>query len=327
MDNPFNELAGSVQQPETAPAQTTIFDNPPPAEAAPTQVPPTEAVPAPFTPPTEAVPAPFTPPADPVPAPFTPPADPAQAAPAPFTPPAAPAQAAQAPFTPPAASAPQQPVQQPVQQTQGGVNMQNQQGGQPQFGQNTPTFGGGQQPFGGGQQQQFGGGQQQHQTPKYYIIDMLWLINQKIIKKEQLQQNDRHLLSVGINASFGNMRMTFYDTENNVFTPSSIIIANATRKTVANAYPEACSEILFNKETGKAVFLFERVIRADNRWTPNQTSITWVPNKIIIQSMDSQNNQSLFEIVDWQIIAFEKVLTFMTTGGSWMANLQGTINR
>ena len=327
MDNPFNELAGSVQQPETAPAQTTIFDNPPPAEAAPTQVPPTEAVPAPFTPPTEAVPAPFTPPADPVPAPFTPPAAPAQAAPAPFTPPAAPAQAAQAPFTPPAASAPQQPVQQPVQQTQGGVNMQNQQGGQPQFGQNTPTFGGGQQPFGGGQQQQFGGEQQQHQTPKYYIIDMLWLINQKIIKKEQLQQNDRHLLSVGINASFGNMRMTFYDTENNVFTPSSIIIANATRKTVANAYPEACSEILFNKETGKAVFLFERVIRADNRWTPNQTSITWVPNKIIIQSMDSQNNQSLFEIVDWQIIAFEKVLTFMTTGGSWMANLQGTINR
>ena len=156
---------------------------------------------------------------------------------------------------------------------------------------------------------------------------MLWLINQKIIKKEQLQQNDRHLLSVGINASFGNMRMTFYDTENNVFTPSSIIIANATRKTVANAYPEACSEILFNKETGKAVFLFERVIRADNRWTPNQTSITWVPNKIIIQSMDSQNNQSLFEIVDWQIIAFEKVLTFMTTGGGWMANLQGTINR
>jgi hypothetical protein len=225
---------------------------------------------------------------------------------------------------------PQQPVQQPAMQPQpGGINMQNQQGGQPQFGttqQNAPAFGGGgnfqqnQQPFGGQQQSQ-------PQQSKYHIIDMLWLINQKIIKKEQLQPNERHLLSVGINASFGNMRMTFYDAGNNVFTASSIIIANATRKTVANAYPEACNEILTNKDNGKTTFLFERVIRADNRWVPNQTGITWAPNKITIQSMDSQNNQSVFEIVDWQVDAFEKALRFMTTGGGWLASLQGTINR
>ena len=330
MDNPFNELVAKepeVQPEAVAPQQSTIFDNTTPREAA-AEVTKTAAAPvqAPFE--VAPVQAPFE--AAPVQAPFeTAPVQ--QAAPVQQT---APFETAPAP-TP--FDTPQQLIQQPIIQMQGGVNMQNQQGGQQQFGQqqqNTSTFGGNnfggqqnQQPFGGGQQQQFGGGQQQQQTPKYHIIDMMWLINQKIIKKEQLQANERHILSVGTNASFGNMRMTFYDAGNNVFTPSSVIIANATRKTVANAYPEACNEILFNKENAKTVFLFERVIRANNSWTPNQTGITWAPNKITIQSMDSQNNQSLFEIVDWQVVAFEKALIFMTTGGGWIANLLGSINR
>jgi len=350
MDNPFNELVAKepeVQPEAVAPQQSTIFDNTTPREAA-AEVTKTAAAPvqapfevAPVQAPFEAAPvqAPFE--AAPVQAPF-------EAAPVQQTAPfetvpvqqAAPVQQT-APFeaapAPTPFDTPQQLIQQPIIQMQGGVNMQNQQGGQQQFGQqqqNTSTFGGNnfggqqnQQPFGGGQQQQFGGGQQQQQTPKYHIIDMMWLINQKIIKKEQLQANERHILSVGTNASFGNMRMTFYDAGNNVFTPSSVIIANATRKTVANAYPEACNEILFNKENAKTVFLFERVIRANNSWTPNQTGITWAPNKITIQSMDSQNNQSLFEIVDWQVVAFEKALIFMTTGGGWIANLLGSINR
>ena len=319
MDNPFNELEG--KKPEEAPVpqptapepaaqvQTTIFDNPTPAPAQPTVVQPETIVAQQPEAVQPAAPSPF---------------DVQQPAPV------------QQPTQQPVQQ--QVPVQQPIQQPaqQGGVMMQNQQGGQPQFGQQqtAPAFGGGgnfgqeQQPFGGQQQQQqFGGQQPQQQQSKYHIIDMLWLINQKIVKKEQLQQNERHLLSVGINASFGNMRMTFYDAGGNAFTPSSIIIANATRKTVANAYPEACNEVLSNKDNGKTTFLFERVIRADNRWVPNQTGITWTANKITIQSMDSQNNQSLFDIVDWQVEAFEKALRFMTTGGGWLASLQGTINR
>lgn len=195
-----------------------------------------------------------------------------------------------------------------------------------------PAMGGqsGETPFGtptpSGQGQFFSGSNQQV-TPKYNIIDLFWLINQKLIDKKQMEQNEVHLLTLGYNASFGNLRMTFYTCNQNTFTPSSIILANAKRVTTVNMYPEACMELLSKKDTKQPITLFERTIRSDIKWSPNQTTIIWAPNAIRIQTTDPQNASSLFDITSWQVKAFEHSLKFMTTGKSWNMNMQSVFHK
>lgn len=176
-----------------------------------------------------------------------------------------------------------------------------------------------------GQTQFFSGGGTS--SPRYNIIDLYWLINQKLINKTQMAANEAHLLTIGYNASFGNMRMTFYTCDQNSFTPSSIILGNSKRIATANMYPEACLEVLSKKESNQSVMLFERVIRADNKWTPNQSSITWAPKAIRIQTIDQNNNTILFDLTAWHIAAFESALKFMITGKSWNMNMQSQFHK
>lgn len=226
-----------------------------------------------------------------------------------------------APFTPTEGSSA------PFTPTEGSVAEQNTESVQttppPPVGQTDSPFG-----TPAGQNQFFGGGSSgTQQSPKYNIIDLFWLINQKLIDKTQIQPNEAHLLTIGYNASFGNLRMTFYGCNQNTFTPSSIILGNAKRITTANMYPEACIELLSKKDANQPIMLFERTIRNDNKWSPNQTTVIWAKNAIRIQTTDSQNVSSLFDITNWQVIAFEQAMLFMTRGKSWDMNMHSVFHK
>ena len=159
-----------------------------------------------------------------------------------------------------------------------------------------------------------------NQQPKYSIIDMYWLVNRKIYKNESFIDGEVSFLSLGYNANFNNLRMGFYVLNQQDLQGSSIIIQNMRKVTIANLHSEGAGELLFNKGTSQPVRLYERVIRPGN-WTPNITQIYWYPDKIIIQTQDSQGVLSSFTLLDWQVAAFESVLNFMIDGNAWSASL------
>ena len=219
---------------------------------------------------------------------------------------------------------PQQAGQQPLQQ-QGGFNPQ-------QGGFNPPQqqgFGGGgqQQGFGGGGQQQGfgGGGQQQSGGSKYNITDLYWFVNRKLFSGGTLDQGETGLMTIGFNASFGNLRLSLHGINNNSFTQSSIIMENCQRLAICNIHSEAAAQILASKGNGQPVQLLERVIKAGN-WTPNVSQITW-QTSVTVQSQDQQGNAHVFTLLDDQVTAFESALGFMIDGNAWVASLMSVITR
>ena len=158
------------------------------------------------------------------------------------------------------------------------------------------------------------------ENPKYSIIDMFWLINRKIFKNEQFMDGEASFLSVGFNANFNNLRVSFYVLNQQDLQGTSLIMQNMRKITTINLYSETAGELFFNKGNGNAVRLYERVIRPGN-WAPNLSQITWLSDKIVIQTQDTQGTLTCFTLLDWHIQAFEAALNFMVDGNSWKASL------
>jgi hypothetical protein len=221
------------------------------------------------------------------------------------------------------------PQQQPPQQQAAAAPPQQQapqQGGfNPQQGGFSPPqqgFGGG-----GGQQQGFGGGggQQQGGGSKYNITDLYWFVNRKLFSGGTLDQGEAGLMTIGFNASFGNLRLSLHGINNNSFTQSSIIMENCQRLAICNIHSEIAAQILASKGNGQPVQLLERVIKAGN-WTPNVSQITW-QTSVTVQSQDQQGNAHIFTMLDDQVTAFESALGFMIDGNAWVASLMSVITR
>jgi hypothetical protein len=151
------------------------------------------------------------------------------------------------------------------------------------------------------------------------IIDMYWFVNQKLFKKEQLEQGEAGMLALGYNADFANLRVGFHTIDGNSFTKSSMIKAKMKELTNLNLFSETCFNILDCLRTGKDINVsnFERIIGADNKWTPNQTQITGNAQQIIIRTMNPNGDKFSYTLLDWQITAFASALRYMTEGQSW----------
>lgn len=221
----------------------------------------------------------------------------------------------------------------------------------PQFTQPTPTF---QQPqtqqqfvqmplqqqyqpqqyqpqFNPQPQQQYYPQQQTPQTfghqgeSKYNIIDLYWFLNLKLKSNAQFLDGEVHMCTVGFNADYNNMRITFYNLNNyEDLKGPALIIGNMSKVSQFNIFSETASELLYLKNNNPqqdniTVRVYERMFK--NSWNPNLSQIIWNKNNIFLQSQNNSNGIHSFTILDYQIKAFESALKFLVNGKSWLATL------
>jgi|GEM_PF-3901511 len=201
----------------------------------------------------------------------------------------------------------------------GGFNQNPNQGGG--FNQN-PNQGGGFNPNqGGGFNPNQGGGFNNNE--KFVIVDMFWFVNRKLYTNTNFDQNECHVLTIGFNAAFNNMRISMFTAGEGAFTDTSIIIGNCNKLANFNIFSEHALQILHTQKT--PIRIFERVIRAGS-WSPNKSEITNNGDHFLVHSMHNQVNCN-FKIADEQVIGFTKALEFLLNGQSWHMATLGVINR
>lgn len=168
---------------------------------------------------------------------------------------------------------------------------------------------------------------QKEYVKKYNIVDLYWLVNQKLFNSQKLNKDEAALLVIGYNADFNNLRIAFHEANAKSFTQTSILKYETKQITTVNLFSETAQKILYNIQTKKfkdEITNFERLFTANvgnNDWKPNPTQITMdIPNNIIIQTKYNNTLYS-FTLLDWQIQAFLNAMKFMTDGNSWKASL------
>lgn len=168
---------------------------------------------------------------------------------------------------------------------------------------------------------------QKEYIKKYNIVDLYWLVNQKLFNSEKLNKDEVALLIIGYNADFNNLRIAFHDVSAKTFNETSILKHETKQITTVNIFSETAQKILFNVHTKKfkdEFSNFERIFTAssgNNDWKPNPTQIEMnIPNNIILKTKFNNNIYS-FTFLDWQIQAFLNAMKFMTNGDAWKASL------
>lgn len=168
---------------------------------------------------------------------------------------------------------------------------------------------------------------QKEYIKKYNIVDMYWLINQKLFNNEKLNKDEVALLTIGYNADFNNLRFVFYEANPKTFNETSILKHETKQITSVNIFSETAQKILFNVHSKKfkdEFSNFERVFTASsgtNDWKPNPTQIEMnIPSNIILKTKFNNAIYS-FTFLDWQIQAFLNAMKFMTDGDAWKASL------
>lgn len=161
---------------------------------------------------------------------------------------------------------------------------------------------------------------------QYHIIDLFWFINRKLIYNQKLDQGEAHIMTVGYNASFNNLRMGLLNNTNNAITATSLIIQNATRLTGWNIYPEEAILLKAYQGSEQPINLRERQIKS-GAWSPNQTQITWNKDNVVFKSKESNGTIHCFILMQEQVIGFEKALEFMYNGTAWTLAMMSNIKK
>lgn len=168
---------------------------------------------------------------------------------------------------------------------------------------------------------------QKDYVKKYNIVDLYWLVNQKLFNSQKLNKDEVALLIIGYNTDFNNLRISFHEANAKSFTQTSILKYETKQIATINLFSETAQKILYNVQTKKfkdEVSNFERLFSpnvGNNDWKPNPSQITLdIPNNIILQTKYNNTLYS-FTLLDWQIQAFLNAMKFMTDGSAWKSSL------
>lgn len=162
---------------------------------------------------------------------------------------------------------------------------------------------------------------------KHNIIDMYWLINNKLFENKKLETNEIALLTIGYNADFNNLRIGLFEPNNKTFTEHAIYKTEAKLITTVNVFSETAHKALsiINKGENADIINFERVFSQAqaNSWKPSPSLFKInLSEKNITLEVTNNNTKYTYVFTDWQIAALLSVFKYMTNGGSWSASLK-----
>ncbi len=154
------------------------------------------------------------------------------------------------------------------------------------------------------------------QRTKHNIVDMYWLINQKLYDKEELNSDPKEVgvLTIGYNADFNNLRIGFFEIQSDSITKSSINKDKMRFLTSINIFSETAFKILNNQVD---FYNLERIIGAENPWTPNITLFSKEDDRFIIKTMSTNGEKFMFTFSKSEFSCLQTALNFMINGGSW----------
>ncbi|MEO5349612.1 MAG: hypothetical protein H7836_08200 [Magnetococcus sp. YQC-3] len=156
---------------------------------------------------------------------------------------------------------------------------------------------------------------------KYNIVDMHWLINNKLYNKLKLEEDPKEagFLTLGFNADFNNLRVGFYEITESSITRNSINKDKMNFLTSINIFSETANNITFKLRNNQPLELYnlERIIGLKNQWVPNITMISGDRNEITIKTMTPEEKKYMFSFTDYQVDIFLNSLNFMCNGDSW----------
>jgi len=153
---------------------------------------------------------------------------------------------------------------------------------------------------------------------KYAMLDMFWLINEKLFNNEKLLNGESQICVIGFNASFGNLRVEFRSIKSDSFHGTAIVHTNCPKITSFNIYSEEAYKILYNRNINTEFFIIERLINVSN-WIPNESYVKWNnPQQISFKTIDKTSNQThwiTLSVIQTEMVI--KALEYMINGNAW----------
>lgn len=174
--------------------------------------------------------------------------------------------------------------------------------------------------------------QQSNKKQLYNIIDMYWIINNKLANNQKLNDDELELAIIGYNADFSNLRVSLLKANNTTFTESSVLKYDAKQVSAINIFSETAQQILFAISQKQVIRInnFERIFSPNmsNDWkpTPAVFDIDGV-NKIITLKTSFNNRTNSFTFSGWSMFALGNAFNFMTNGQSWRSSLQSLTSK
>jgi len=177
-------------------------------------------------------------------------------------------------------------------------------------------------PFNGGDASPFGGptlpgSDQTQQTTKYAISDFFWLINPKFYVKENPVQSEAHVAILSFNASFGNLRISFYHLNKNSIQGHIIFYENLKRLVTGTIYPASAFNILSAKRLSSTCLeqLFRQIPGATWQQERPVCLIEKTEEKIRLTIKDPKFGTFFYDFIDWQKNAFLYTCNFICSKG------------
>jgi hypothetical protein len=154
---------------------------------------------------------------------------------------------------------------------------------------------------------------------KYAIIDLFWLINQKFYAtpKQAPAANEAHFVILSFNLDFGNMRISFFNLQNNSIQGNIIYLENCKRTVSGTIYPSTAFNI-FNSQRLSTVCLeqlFKQVPGAT--WQQERPICTVQKHETAIRFniKDPKYGEYFYDFTGWQREAFLHACNFTFNKG------------
>lgn len=153
---------------------------------------------------------------------------------------------------------------------------------------------------------------------KYHIMDLFWMINEKICRNEQLEENEAQFVTISYNMDFGNLRINLYDIPDKAIQNNVVFNQSLKLKITATIYPSSCFQLIHSNYDCKFMCIEQLLTDTQEPWQRERpVSVLSRKNEIIRLTVTDPKTQNVtfFDFNNWQKKAFEEALQYTYKDG------------
>ncbi len=164
--------------------------------------------------------------------------------------------------------------------------------------------------------------QPQFQKQKYYIMDMFWLINEKVcVAGQTVDEGEASFVIISFNMDFGNLRICLYDHPNGAVQGTSVFQQSLKTLVIGTIYPASCFKLM-NIQEGEITCMEQLITNTGEQWQKErpQCRFNKINNddddSITLVILDPKTNKShYFRFAGWQKESLLHACKFAYTEG------------
>lgn len=154
--------------------------------------------------------------------------------------------------------------------------------------------------------------------PKYHIMDLFWLINEKLCRSEQLEENEAQFVTISYNMDFGNLRINLYDIPDGAIQKNVVFNQSLKLKITATIYPSSCFQLMHADNDCEFMCIEQLLTDLNEQWQKERpvSVLSRNDNNIRLTVTDPKTqNVTFFDFIGWQKKAFEEALQYAYKDG------------